>query len=181
MSDTNLITQKNKYDKTGDCIQSGLGAEQVFEQIALSKSLEVKTAKRRDNIHKHIDKYITQDDEGELRTWSVDIKARKKTSRNDSQAQDDWIWIEFQNVRGNAGWLYGEADNIAFETQNNFIVVDRKSLVNYVEDVVDMGKPVRKSFLAKYKTYRRAGRQDLLTMVELSQITANCKHFIWEK
>ena len=39
MSDTNLITQKNKYDKTGDCIQSGLGAEQVFEQIALSKSL----------------------------------------------------------------------------------------------------------------------------------------------
>ena len=163
MSDTNLITQKNKYDKTGDCIQSGLGAEQVFEQIALSKSLEVKTAKRRDNIHKHIDKYITQDDEGELRTWSVDIKARKKTSRNDSQAQDDWIWIEFQNVRGNAGWLYGEADNIAFETQDDFIIVDRKS------------------FLAKYKTYRRAGRQDLLTMVELSQIKSNCEHFIWEK
>ena len=44
MSDTNLITQKNKYDKTGDCIQSGLGAEQVFEQIALSKSLEVLTS-----------------------------------------------------------------------------------------------------------------------------------------
>ena len=163
MSDTNLITQKNKYDKTGDCIQSGLGAEQVFEQIALSKNLEVKAAKRRDNMHKHIDKYITQDNEGKAHTWSVDIKARKKTSRNDSQAQDDWIWIEFQNVRGNAGWLYGEADNIAFETQDDFIIVDRKS------------------FLAKYKTYRRAGRQDLLTMVELSQITANCNHFIWEK
>ena len=176
MSNTNLTAQKNKYDKTGDCIQSGLGAEQIFEQIALSKSLEVKTAKRRDNIHKHIDKYITQDDEGDLRTWSVDIKARKKTSRNDSKAQD-----EFQNVRGNAGWLYGEADNIAFETQDNFIVVDRESLVNYVEEAVDMGKPVRKSFLAKYKTYRRAGREDLLTMVELSQIIANCKHFIWEK
>ena len=44
-----------------------------------------------------------------------------------------------------------------------------------------MGKPVRKSFLAKYKTYRRAGRQDLLTMVELSQIKSNCEHFIWEK
>ena len=87
------------------------------------------------------------------------LKLEKKTSRNDSKAQDDWIWIEFQNVRGNAGWLYGEADNIAFETQDNFIVVDRESLVNYVEEAVDMGKPVRKSFLAKYKTYRRAGRR----------------------
>ena len=55
MSNSNLITQKNKYDKTGECLQSGLGAEQIFEQIALSKNLEVKTAKRRENIQKHID------------------------------------------------------------------------------------------------------------------------------
>ena len=75
----------------------------------------------------------------------------------------------------------GNVSTVTLAEPHNFIVVDRKSLVNYVEDVVDMGKPVRKSFLAKYKTYRRAGRQDLLTMVELSQITANCKHFIWEK
>ena len=177
MTDTNLITQKNKYDKTGDCIQSGLGAEQIFEKIALSKNLEVKTAKRRDNMHKHIDKYITQESE----TWSVDIKARKKTSRSDSSAQDEWIWIEFQNVRGNKGWLYGEADNIAFETQDSFVIVDRNSLIDYVENVVDMGKPVRKSYLAKYKTYQRAGRNDLLTMVELSKIVENCNHFVWQK
>ena len=174
---SNLITQRNKYDKTGECIESGLGAEQIFDQIAESKNLEVKNARRRENIHKHIDKYITQESE----TWSVDIKARKKTSRSDSSVQDEWIWIEFQNVRGNLGWLYGEADNIAFETQDSFVIVDRNSLIDYVENVVDMGKPVRKSFLAKYKTYRRAGRQDLLTMVELSQIKNNCKHFIWQK
>ena len=174
---SDLITQRNKYDKTGECIQSGLGAEQIFDQIAESKNLEVKNARRRENIHKHIDKYITQESE----TWSVDIKARKKTSRSDSSAQDDWIWIEFQNVKGNNGWLYGEADNIAFETQDSFVIVDRNSLVDYVENAVDMGKPVRKSFLAKYKTYRRAGRNDLLTMVELSKIVENCNHFVWEK
>jgi len=181
MSDTNLITQKNKYDKSGECIQTGLGAEQFFEQIALSKNLEVKTAKRRDNMHKHIDKYITQDNEGKLHTWSVDIKARKKTSRNDSQAQDDWIWIEFQNVRGNTGWLYGDADRIAFETQDNFTIVEKDSLIKYVENVVDMGKSVKYSSQAQYKTYRRAGRNDLLTMVELSEIKKNCNHFVWEK
>ena len=39
---SDLITQRNKYDKTGECIQSGLGAEQIFDQIAESKNLEVK-------------------------------------------------------------------------------------------------------------------------------------------
>ena len=177
MIESNLITQRNRYEKTGECIQSGLGAEQIFDQIAESKNLEVKNARRRENIHKHIDKYVKQ----ESKTWSVDIKARKKTSRSDSDAQDEWIWIEFQNVRGNLGWLYGEADNIAFETQDSFVIVDRKSLIDYVENAVDMAKPVRKSYLAKYKTYQRAGRNDLLTMVELSKIIENCKHFVWQK
>ena len=181
MSENTLITQRNKYDKTGECIESGLGAEQIFDQIAESKNLEVKNARRRENIHKHIDKYVTGENDKRVETWSVDIKARKKTSRSDSDAQDEWIWIEFQNVRGNLGWLYGEADNIAFETQDSFVIVDRKSLIDYVENAVDMGKPVRKSFLAKYKTYQRAGRNDLLTMVELSKIIENCKHFVWQK
>ena len=177
MNDTNLITQKNKYDKTGECLQTGLGAEQLFDQIAESKSLEIKNAKRRENIQKHIDKYVTDD----VGTWSVDIKARKKTRRSDDNAQDDWIWIEFQNVRGNSGWLYGEADRIAFETQDNFIIVDRSSLIDYVENAVDMGKAVKYSSQARYKTYRRANRNDLLTMVELSEIKKNCEYFIWEK
>ena len=177
MTEQNLTIQKNKYDKTGECLQTGLGAEQLFDQIAESKSLEIKNAKRRENMQKHIDKYVTDD----VGTWSVDIKARKKTSRSNSQAQDDWIWIEFQNVRGNAGWLYGEADRIAFETQDNFIIVDRSSLIDYVENVVDMGKSVKYSSQAQYRTYRRAGGNDLLTMVELSEIKKNCKHFVWEK
>ena len=177
MNDTNLIAQKNKYVKTGECLQTGRGAEQLFDQIAESKSLEIKNAKCRDIIQKHIDKNVTDD----VGTWSVDIKARKKTSRSDSQAQDDWIWIEFQNVRGNSGWLYGEADRIAFETQDNFIIVDRSSLIDYVENVVDMGKSVKYSSQAQYRTYRRAGRNDLLTMVELSEIKKNCNHFVWQK
>ena len=177
MNNQELVIPKNKYDKTGECLQSGLGAEQLFDQIAASKHLEIKNAKRRDNIQKHIDKYVTDD----VGTWSVDIKARKKTRRSDDNAQDDWIWIEFQNVRGNTGWLYGEADYIAFETQDTFVIVKKDSLIDYVEGVVDMGKSVKYSGEAKYKTYRRAGRNDLLTMVELSEIKNNCEYSIWEK
>ena len=78
---SDLITQRNKYDKTGECVQSGIGAEQIFDQIAESKNLEVKNARRRENIHKHIDKYVTEENDKRVETWSVDIKARKKTSR----------------------------------------------------------------------------------------------------
>ena len=177
MNNQELVIPKNKYDKTGECLQSGLGAEELFDQIAISKHLEIKNARRRENMQKHIDKYVTDD----VGTWSVDIKARKKTRRSDDNAQDDWIWIEFQNVRGNTGWLYGEADCIAFETQDNFVIVKKDSLIEYVENVVDMGKSVKHSSQARYKTYRRANRNDLLTMVELSEIKKNCDHFIWEK
>ena len=59
MSENILITQRNKYDKTGECIESGLGAEQIFDQIAESKNLEVKNARRRENIHKHIDSRVS--------------------------------------------------------------------------------------------------------------------------
>jgi len=177
MNNQELVIPKNKYDKTGECLQSGLGAEELFDQIALSKHLEIKNARRRENMQKHIDKYVTDD----VGTWSVDIKARKKTRRSDDNAQDDWIWIEFQNVRGNTGWLYGEADCIAFETQDNFVIVKKDSLIDYVEGAVDMGKSVKHSSQARYKTYRRAGRNDLLTMVELSEIKNNCEYSIWEK
>ena len=57
----------------------------------------------------------------------------------------------------------------------------KDSLIKYVENVVDMGKSVKYSSQAQYRTYRRAGRNDLLTMVELSEIKKNCKHFVWEK
>ena len=177
MNNQELVIPKNKYDRTGECLQSGLGAEELFDQIAISKHLEIKNARRRENMQKHIDKYVTDD----VGTWSVDIKARKKTRRSDDNAQDDWIWIEFQNVRGNTGWLYGEADYIAFETQDDFVIVKKDSLIEYVENVVDMGKSVKHSSQARYKTYRRAGRNDLLTMVELSEIKNNCEHSIWEK
>ena len=56
-----------------------------------------------------------------------------------------------------------------------------KPLIDYVENVVDMGKSVKYSSQAQYKTYRRAGRNDLLTMVELSEIKKNCNHFVWQK
>ena len=94
-----------------------------------------------------IDRYVI-DENGILK--SVDVKIMKKTSRSDASAQDKWIWVEFNNVNGNDGWLYGEADYIAFERQNNFTLVNRKELVKIAEELVDLKNTVSSSKLAKY-------------------------------
>ena len=92
------------------------------------------------------------------------------------------IWVEFNNVNGNDGWLYGEADYIAFERQNNFTLVNRKELVKIAEELVDLKNTVSSSKLAKYKAYRRYGRSDLISMMELDKIiemAEDCE--IWYK
>jgi hypothetical protein len=106
----------------------------------------------------------------------------KRTSRSDANAQDTWIWVEFNNVNGNDGWLYGEADYIAFERRNNFTLVNRLDLVKIAEELVDLDARVSSSKLAKYKSYRRYGRSDLIAMMELDKIIEMAEDYeIWYK
>lgn len=136
-------------------------------------------ASKRDNMIRKIDRYVI-DENGILK--SVDVKIMKRTSRSDASAQDKWIWVEFNNVNGNDGWLYGEADYIAFERKNNFTLVNRKELVKIAEELVDLEARVSSSKLARYKAYRRYGRSDLIAMMELDKIISMAKDFeIWYK
>ncbi len=166
----------NKYKKSVD---NGLAGEKRFDKIAEARGCAVMEASKRDNMIRKIDRYVI-DENGILK--SVDVKIMKRTSRSDTSAQDKWIWVEFNNVNGNDGWLYGEADYIAFERQNNFTLVNRKELVKIAEELVDLKNTVSSSKLAKYKAYRRYGRSDLISMMELDKIiemAEDCE--IWYK
>jgi hypothetical protein len=59
--------------------------------------------KQKQDMFEHIDIFLTKED----KKYSFDIKAMKKINRYDSSPQDKMIYIEFKNVRGNEGWLYG--------------------------------------------------------------------------
>ena len=43
----------------------------------------------------------------------IDVKSLKKQSREDVMYNENFHWVETQNVRGDKGWLYGEADFFA--------------------------------------------------------------------
>ena len=101
----------------------------------------------------------------------VDVKGPKKVSRSSTDLNDDFIWVEFKNVRGDAGWLYGESDLIAFYHNSNssFYLVKTTELAALCENLCD-NKRVFYSNEALYHKYTRPGRKDVLSMIKFEDL-----------
>lgn len=96
-----------------------------------------------------------------------DIKGVKKINRMDNEVNYDIHWIELKNVHGAAGWLYGLANYIVFETKNNWLVVDREKLINFVDEKL---KLIIVEQPELYKMYSRRGRYDAITLIKTSDL-----------
>ena len=83
----------------------------------------------------------------------------------------DEIWVEFKNVNGDHGWLFGEATSIAFDMPElaAFVVVDREQLKEYCRDNVDFTALVTKQEAYK-RCYQRKDREDLITYLVLEDL-----------
>jgi len=101
--------------------------------------------------------------------------------RADSNVNDDLVWVEFKNVRGSRGWLYGGADAVAFERENDFVIVDRKLLTRLCERLCDLTKLNVDVKMPLYTAYQRRGRQDIVSLVKMTDILTNIKHAILKK
>ena len=136
------------------------------EYVEQGKSVEAKFASilsgavfatREQDMHEHWD---VMDEMG----VKYDVKGMKKYRRSDDKPTDRLHWIELRNVNGKNGWLYGDADIIAFETRKWWILVEREDLVQFVEGILD-GWEVTTLKPEPYEIYQREGRQDLLTIL----------------
>ena len=104
-----------------------------------------------------------------------DVKDVKKLRRGDNEGDPDIIWLEMTNVRGNKGWLQGEADRIAFYNGKDFDVVDRKELLEFSRKLIDWDGFIVMEPLHK-TPYQRENRKDLIAYIYRSEI----KHLIKE-
>jgi len=152
-------------------IEEGLQGEKRFKTIIESFDLTARESSFKENVHDHIDFFI----KGKTETligfnFSVDVKARKRKSRDSDEYDDEYTWIEFKNVQGKRGWLYGKADKIAFEVDEGFLMVDREELVRWCDKKVDFKKSVRSAYAAIYKVYTRKGREDLISRIKTEDI-----------
>lgn len=107
------------------------------------------------DIHEHWDLKIET---------KIDVKGMKRQDRFDDNASEIFHWVELKNVLGKLSWLYGDADYFAFETENYWIIVEKKSLQNFIEEKCK-GKEVGKK-KDPYELYQRDGRKDVVVKVK---------------
>jgi len=169
------MTYRNKHDSSGKCGEIGEKVEKLFVSVLKRKDPKARVGTSQEDLFGKID--VVSPKYG----GTYDVKAKKKVSRSNAEAQDEFIWIEYQNVQGTRGWLFGDADFIAFERENDFVVIPRNDLIKVCKLLVDKDRFVVEGKYALYKMYQRKGRKDLLTMIKMSDIVGLSNVEIMEK
>lgn len=138
--------------------KEGTRSEDKFVAACIQRGYETKKSSKEQDIHLHIDYYVTR---GSRSTVSVDVKGGNHPKV---------IWVEFKNVRGNDGWMYGKADWIAFELPEvcGFVMVLRKELASLAEEIVEPVFVDKKDADRKY--YQRKGRLDIISRLWLDDL-----------
>ena len=156
--------------------ESGDRAEEKFKDYLENvKNLKVQKATQNENIFSHID-YWFWDLKNNKR--SVDVKTSDRVTRH---LNDNIAWIEMRNVNGKKGWVYGDADFIAFELVCYWLVVPRKKIVDFIEKYVsDDFVEDKKDALYKKYTRKKYGRDDIITIVKIQDLMAMAT-CIWKK
>ena len=154
-----MITQRRR--ELSESI--GIQAEAKFVAACHAKGYMCKRSESQDNYGNHIDFYVKRPND----IISVDVKGN-----NFAQ----YIWVEFKNVKGDKGWLFGGADYIAFDMikMNFFVVVKRSELERLCRTIVKMEFVPKHEAL--HKLYNREGRMDAITRITLDDLT-NLKSF----
>jgi len=111
--------------------------------------------------YKHIDWHT--------RIGTVDVKAMKKISRSGS-VQSEMIWIEFRNVIGRNGWVYGDQDWVAFEMPDGFIFVRTIQLSELASKLCNTSDMVSTAREALYRGYQRKGMRDVISMITVNDV-----------
>jgi hypothetical protein len=167
---------RNAFDVTGENQATGEKAEFLFEKIAKSKGFLTKSATLKQQLS-HIDFIVETKDK---KSYTFDVKGRKRITRKDASVTDEMVWIEFKNVQGKNGWLYGAADFIAFERELDFVIISRNNLVTLCERIVQ-NKKVSSPNDALYAKFTRPTRKDELSLIKMDDILKGAKTYIWQK
>lgn len=140
--------------------QQGLTKEDEFAKLLVTQQGgEIKHSTRSEDINQHIDLIWTV----EGKDVYFDVKGLRKNNRSDVHYDDSIHWVEIQNVKGKPGWLYGKAHYIAFELNNEWLIVKRTDVLKLVDEKV-IDKTIQ-STKEIYTYYQRKDREDIITKV----------------
>ena len=148
-----------------------------FEYLAKQKGYSPKQARRKDyNNVTHLLKAKGKNGK------PIEIRFDVKKIKNKKQSQE-WLWVEFKNSLGEDGWIHGDSHFVAFERQYDFIVVNRKELVGMLNNgTVRYDLPfVKLAKRAKYRIYKRDGKKEEITQINIKDLQKLESYQLWEK
>ena len=94
-----------------NCIENGNRAEVRFDRCMIKKlhseniyNFQLLPSSKEKDMRDHIDRTLLT----EYKKNTFDVKAMKKDNRSDEDTMNDKTWVEFVNVNGNPGWIYGK-------------------------------------------------------------------------
>ncbi len=170
----------------------------LFEAIIRNKGWTFRSSSKREDMMDHIDGFVTVCYKGKAcNSFSVDLKGTKYTSRQNEGNPDCMCqYIEFLNVRGEKGWLFGKSEYIAIldECEEKFYLIRRVDLIEFcenlfkvnlrrklmdiVEDLADLDCWVKSAVDAHHRLYRRRDRYDIVTQISMSDVKTLAKIII---
>ena len=166
------MAYRNQHDYTGMSSKNGERAEKLFVTL-IDKVGGTTTPSSLAEQFKGIDYHVDL-------SGRVDVKSRRRNRDGDESPDAKKVWLELKNVQGRKGWVYNEADYIAFERSKEFLVVKRLSLVDLIDNIVDLDDMVLSPAECMYNVYSRVGRKDLLTKVTVDDVRT-CTHYTLPK
>lgn len=129
----------------------------------------------------HIDIILSGLDKNKkVSTITLDLKC----CTNVKNCSNKWHWIELRDLQGKPGWIYQESDFIAFERKEDFIIVNRRNLVHWVNTLnkIRFDLPfVKKSWEAKYRLYKRPKKQESITQIQVDDLLRIEGTHVWKK
>ena len=167
----------HELDTTGRMAAQGQNAEDEFIALARAQGYAVRMATSYEDRIKHFDCVLLKNG----KSHKVEIKSKKNFCIwHKGRRIKDFFLVEFVGVAGHAGWLYGEADLVAFQEENGFYLVPRKTLVEVAEklcseEFVDH----RENML--YKTYGRRDRKDEVSAILVNDVIVTRNFGFWKK
>ena len=158
--------------------------EPSFEDVALSKKYTVSAANKA-QVAEGIDFILG----GIYKSSNKEVKMlfalKRKKNKKKSRYMDRWTWIEYKNSKTRPGWIYGPVHFLAFERSNDFVVVSRKVLLDFLNSSkckVQWDQPfVKEPKLAKYRVFQNKNTGCQIAQILTKDIISLEGAQVWKK
>ena len=163
-------------DLSGKSNSQGQNAESLFVELAKKQGFRVTPANNHQERIEHWDFLLTKE-----KNLRVEVKSLKTFGvLHNGRMTKDFLLIEWKTVTGHDGWIYGKADLIAFERQDGFYLVPRKTLLDLAEKLcAEIWVDKRENML--YRQYQRKERKDIVSAILLSDVIETRNFSFWKK